>query len=238
MINNFLAYLDNIPAAPDTSPNPVVLWPLFAARPLQTQEATLRSLLIGSGLTRTEHFLRCAQLADLVAESPFADVITATDPRVTYTKSALRSLFSLNGFAVQSPWPVEAVFSAIPGTPSAGRWVIRVLSASGGAGTVSVTDDLGVTGISAFTYTAQSSGLITFPGLDGAVTLYGGITTGQYWDVTYRRASTPWALVASQFLGLADPSGFLSPRLLTAFRVAPVALDRLAAVIAGLGGGQ
>jgi hypothetical protein len=165
-------------------------------------------------------------------------VIPAQDPRVTYTKTALRSLFTLQGYAVQSPFPVEAVFTALPATPSVARWFVRILGAPGGTGTASVTNDRGVTGVTTFNYTSQVSDLIQFPAGDGAITLYGPIDVGQYWDITYRQKTTPWVQVAANRLGAVDPSGFLSPRLSAAFRTSPLVLDRLAAVVAGLGGGQ
>jgi len=237
MINDFLAYLDNDPVAPDASAIPVVMWPQFTARPVTGTEAALRSALIGTGLSRLESFMRCAQLADLVAESPFRDVLTYRDPRVTYTRAALRSLFLLQGFAVQSPFPVEAVFTALARTPTMGRWFVRVLTAAAGNGTVSVQNDRGSTGVVAFTYTAEVSELITFPSLDGAVTLYGTIVANQYWNISYRQKAEPWVQAAARRVDALDPVSFLSPRLGAAFRTAPLQLDRLAAVVAGLGGG-
>ena len=236
MINDFLAHLDNNPVSPDSSSIPVVMWPVFTARPIVGDEATLRGVLIGTGLSRLETFLRCAQLTDLVAQSPFQDSVTYRDPRVTYTRTALRSLFVLQGFAVQSPFPVEAVFTALPKTPTVGRWFLRVLTASAGSGTVSVQDDRGGTGVAAFTYTAQTSSLITFPFLDGAATLYGTIAAGQYWEITYRQKAEPWVQVAASRVDSLSPASFLSPRLADAFRTCPLQLDRLAAVVAGLGG--
>ena len=237
MINDFLVRLDNNPAAPDLSTPPVVIWPSFTPRTITGQEAALRGALIGTNLTRLESFMRCAQLANLVAESPFSDVIVANDPRVTYTKTALRELFTLQGYAVRSPFQVEAVFTALPLTPSVGRWSLRILTASGGNGTMSVLDDRGGSGTAAFSYTAQNSGLIRFPHLDGAVTLYGTITPGQFWEISFRQKAEPWVQTALGRLDATSPTGFLSPRLAAAYRTAPLKLDRLAAVIAGLGGG-
>jgi hypothetical protein len=238
MINDFLAYLDNNPAPPDQSTPPVVIWPAFEARTIVGAEAALRGAIIGTGTTRLESFMRCVQLTNLVAESPFQDALTFNDPRVTYTKTALRELFTLQGFVVQSPFPVEAVFTALPGTPSVGRWSLRVLSAAAGNGMLSVLDDRGGRGTAAFSYTSQNSGLITFPGLDGAVTLYGTIAAGQFWEISFRQKAEPWVLTAMRRLDTVSPLGFLSPRLAHAYRVAPLKLDRLAAVVAGLGGVQ
>lgn len=237
MINDFLAYLDNNPTAPDLSTPPVVIWPVFTARPITGPEAALRGALIGTNLTRLESFLRCVQLTNLVAESPFSDVLTARDPRVTYTKTALRELFTLQGYAVRSPFPVEAVFTALPGTPAVGRWSLRILTAAAGNGMMSVLDDRGGRGNVAFTYTSQNSGLIRFPSLDGAVTLYGAITVGQFWEVSFRQKVEPWVQTALGRLDTVSPAGFLSPRLAAAYRASPLKLDRLAAVVVGLGGG-
>lgn len=236
MINDFLAYLDNDPVAPDLSSIPVVMWPQFTARVIAGPEAILRGVLIGTGLSRLETFLRCAQLTDLVAQSPFQDAITSRDPRVTYTRSALRSLFVLQGFAVQSPYAVEAVFTTSPRTPTVGRWFLQVLTAAAGNGTLSVQDDRGGTGVVSFTYSAGVSGLIAFPSLDGAVTLYGSIAAGQYWEITFRQKVDPWIQVVAPGVDTLSPSDFLSPRLAAAFRSCPLQLDRLAAVVAGLGG--
>ena len=238
MINDFLAYLDNMATPPDQTSAPVVIWPSFVPRVVTGPEAALREVLIGANLPRSENFMRCVQLADLVAESPFQDVIVARDPRVTYTKAALRSLFALQGFAVQSPSVVEVMFTALPGTPEIGRWFLRVVSAAAGDGVLSVLDDRGGTGTVAFTYASDTSSLITFPGLDGAVTLYGAIAAGQYWEISFQQQTEPWVQVALRSLGVIQPLSFLSPRLGAAFRTAPLALDRLAAVVAGLGGGQ
>lgn len=236
MINDFLAYLDNDPVSPDSSSIPVVMWPVFTPRVIAGDEAVLRGVLIGTGLSRLEIFLRCAQLADLVAASPFQDAITYRDPRVTYTRAALRSLFMLQGFVVQSPFSVEAVFTSLPKTPTVGRWFLRVLTAAAGNGTLSVQDDRGGTGVASFTYASGVSSLITFPSLDGAVTLFGTPAVGQYWEITYRQKAEPWVQTVARRVDTLSPAAFLSPRLASAFRTCPLQLDRLAAVVAGLGG--
>lgn len=238
MINDFLAYLDNNAAAPDLTPVPVVIWPSFVPRVITSTEAALRTAILGAGVTRLESFLRCAQLADLVAESPFSDVLTARDPRITYSKAALRELFVLQGYAVQSPSSVEVVFTELAATPSIGRWVVRIVSAAAGAGVVSVVDDRGSLGTAVFTYDAHLSSTIVFPHLDGAVTLAGPIAAGQFWEISFRKKVEPWVQTVLRRVDGLSPTGFLSPRLSAAFRTSPLQLDRLAAVVAGLGGGQ
>jgi hypothetical protein len=240
MINDFLATLDNNPIDPGD-----ILWPEFTAAPVSPELAALRAVFLGNQRRRRVNFLRAVQLTNLVANSPFGEVITARDPRVTYTPAGLASLFRGRGFIVQAfgPQPTaRLVLGTTPNTPEAGEWAIRVVSVGVGTADLGIRDDAGNDEVVTVPFTpGGASASVRLPENAGVLTLFDTILNPtNNWRVVYQGAGRPWIEeVLSRVEGLKpNPAGLISPRLLRAWRVAPLALDRIAAVVAGLGGGQ
>lgn len=241
MINAFLTHLDNIPRDPGD-----VYWPEFEAREIGRAEQALRDLVIGSNLRRREHFLRCVQLTYLVANSPFADAITAEDPRLTYSKDGLRDLFRLSGATITAygnPTVPRLVFGTKAGTPNVARWDLSIdsyttLSPSEGSGQVRYSDDVGAIALLDFDYdrTNDVSSVIELPNDQGVVTFYGDPDTTHRWTINYQGDLDSWVSATFHRVPTLDPSGVLSPALLKQFKSAPLLIDKLAAIAAGLGG--
>ena len=235
MINHFLTYLDNVAEPPGD-----VLWPKFTPRLIGPDEQDLRDEIIGAGIGRREHFLRCVQLTYLVSNSPFVDAITAVDPRVTYSKEALRDLYRLTGAVVQASGTnplARLVFGARSTTPDVARWILRITTAGGGTGTMAYSDADGLHAVLPFTYGADVSSVIELPNEQGVVTLYGtSFDVGDSWTINYQGDINSWVGSIFHRIPAVDPSDVLTPALLRQFKAAPLAIDKLAAVAAGLGG--
>ena len=190
MINAFLTHLDNIPLPPGG-----IYWPEFEPREIDTPEQAIRDLLIGTGISRYEHFLRCAQLTYLVANSPFAAAIEANDPRITYSAEALRGFFDLIGTMVtaSSVNNPKLVFGTRPDTPDIYTFRLRIATAAAGTGTMEYSDDTGITEILNFTYTADNSSVLRLPLDRGSVSLYGGTyAPGEFWQVVHQGDTSSW----------------------------------------------
>lgn len=238
MINDFLARLDNNPQPPGD-----IIWPEFEPAEVSDEEAVLRRVVLGESPRRRLRFLRAVQLTYLVAQSPLAGAITQNDPRVTYSPEGLRQLFVASGFVVQGPSGpnvAKAVVGTTPDTPDVGHWRVTVDSSTSGMVTFSLRDDLGTTSTMTVSYDPGGvSGFVLLPLNAGRLQFFNaGFDTNQTWEISYQAKISPWGVEASKRLETLkpDPTGVLSPRLLRAWRVAPLALDRLAAVVAGLGG--
>jgi hypothetical protein len=238
MINDFLARLDNIAGSPGD-----IVWPTFTPRIISTAEGAVRNALIGTGLGRREHFLRCVQLTYGLMNSPLSDVITARDQRITYTTDTLRALFAVSVGVVTargvSPVP-NLVFGTSPQTPDVGSWFIEVISVGAGTAEVRMSDDRGSQSTAAFSYTDRSP-VITLPSQRGVITFYGSqFHLHDTWTIIRQVVVDPWILEAAARLPGVETSllGLMSARLEKVYRAAPLTLDKLAAAVATLGGAE
>lgn len=232
MINHFLAQLDNDPTPPSG-----FLWPEFTARVIEPEEASIRAAIIGTGLSREEHFLRCLQLTALVTESPLADYLTAHDSRITYSLRAVRDRLEVSGIVVQytggnlSPASLNLVVNAT--TPDSAEWTVTLTSPTA----ATVTDDLGNSTNETFSMSGGISTLIPLPLGRGSVRVYNNAPqTGDAWVVSYRRPGASWVPQALEKLDSISPATILTPELAAWYSKTPMKLDRLAAVVVGLVG--
>jgi hypothetical protein len=230
MINHFLATLDNNPIAPGG-----FVWPEFTERVVSPEEASIRATVIGTGLSREEHFLRCLQLTALVAESPLTHHITAKDHRVTYSPKAIQDRLALSGIVVQytgsnsNPSSLNLVINS--DTPDTAEWTVTLTSTT----TATTTDDLGNSRPSSFSMNDGISSLINLPLDRGAVRVYGNAPqTGDSWTVSYKRHGANWVADALDKLDRVNPAAVLTPELMHWYLHTPLKLDRLAAVVVGL----
>ncbi len=238
MINDFLARLDNIAGSPGD-----IVWPTFTPRVLSSAEVAVRNAIIGSGLGRREHFLRCVQLTYGLMNSPLSEVITARDPRVTYNAETMRSLFTVSAGVVTArgtaPIPT-LVFGTSPQTPDVGSWFIEVIAIGVGTAEVRISDDRGRQLVSAFSYTDRSP-VIELPDRKGVITFYGTqFHLHDTWTLIRQAVVTPWLLEAVSRLSDTETSllGLMSPRIEKIYRAAPLSLDKLAAAVATIGGAE
>lgn len=238
MINDFLARLDNIEGSPGD-----IVWPKFTPRTLGDTEIAVRNAIIGSGLGRREHFLRCVQLTHGLMNSPVSELISARDTRVTYTAATLRALFAVSAGLVTargvSPVPT-LVFGTSPQTPDVGSWFIEVIAVGPGTAEVRISDDRGRQSISAFSYTDRSP-VIDLPDHKGVITFYGTqFHLHDTWTLVRQAVATSWLLEAvSRIHDVETPLvGLMSPRLAKIYRSTPLSLDKLAVAAATLGGAE
>ena len=238
MINDFLVRLDNIAGSPGD-----IVWPAFTPRRLGTTEIAVRNAIIGSGLGRREHFLRCVQLTYGLMNSPLSEVIVARDPRVTYTVDTMRALFAVSAGAVTARGVSSIptlVFGTSPQTPDVGSWFIEVIAAGSGTAEVRISDDRGRQSTSAFSYTDRSP-VIELPDHRGVITFYGTqFHLHDTWTLIRQSIITPWLLEAVSRLPSVETAllGLMSSRIEKIYRAAPLSLDKLAAAVATLGGAE
>jgi len=236
MINDFLVRLDNIAGSPGD-----IVWPSFTPRAMGSAETAVRNAIIGSGLGRREHFLRCVQLTYGLMNSPLSEVILARDARVTYTAETLRSLFAVSAGVVTArgiaPVPT-LVFGTSPLTPDVGSWFIETISVGAGTAEVRISDDRGRQSTSAFSYTDRSP-VIELPDQKGVITFYGTqFHLHDTWTLIRQAIVAPWLLEAVSRLPTVEAPllGLMSPRIEKIYRAAPLTLDKLSSAVATLGG--
>ncbi len=231
MINDFLVQLDN-----NQTPPAGFIWPMFEPRVPTPAEAAVRAAVIGINLSREQHFSRCLQLVDVVAESPLSSYITAKDPRLTYTRSTIRSRFAISGPVVLytgtrdvRPSVNLAVMSS---TPDIGAWVLQPTALDA----ITISDDRGISTTASVTFADGISNPISLPAGGGIVQLVGtDISTSDTWQLSYRAPGASWITLALSRLANVEPRTILTTDLAVWYNKDPLALDKLAAVVAALG---
>jgi hypothetical protein len=132
------------------------------------------------------------------------------------------------------------VFGTSPGTPDVGTWVLSITALNTGTqdATVAISDDLGGRQSTSFSYTDHSP-LIVLPDNKGSITFYGSnFALNDTWTIIRQSPMPSWAgeIYARVPDIEASALALMSPRLAAIYRGAPLGLDKLAAVVAALGG--
>lgn len=225
MINDFLAKLDNTPAAPGDW-----VWPVFTQRQLNDEQRKWYTAILGTNLPRELLFRKCLVLDSLVAVSECKAYRTLVDSRISYTASQSADRVRNYGWSVVS---------------SAGAPLLSPILLSNApvyaTATVTANSSSSVTVVST---TGTETLTVTFPtSLSDAFNLIVGgtiqgrfsgvITTGQTWTYSLYQSEDVLerGLVAVRTLG--EPS-WLSGELLDLYRVLRTDMDRLACIVVGL----
>jgi hypothetical protein len=231
MINDFLATLDNIAAAPAG-----IIWPSFTPRVITDIEATVRAAIIGVNLSREQNISRCLQLADLVAQSPLASYLTARDPRITYSRAAIQSRFAVSGPVViytgSQVSPAVISFQALPTTPDIDSWVLQPLNSS----TLNILDDRGTSTSASVAFSGGLSNPIALPNGGGQIQLVGtAIAINDSWQLSYRAPGATWVSQALLRMSSIEPRSLMIPDVATWYNQSLLQLDKLAAIVVALG---
>ena len=233
MINQVLAQVDNRSTPPaDWS------WPVFTPVVFSDPVEAIRGRMIGRHLARETHFLRSLELVWFLGSGPLGGLLTVLDSRITYTIDDVNARLSAGGTAIQYTGPVSTVPTV---TLLGGDLLTADLAISVEipiANQAAITDPQGNVTVVPFTWNSGTllSSPVQIPGVSAQLLFSGAVPqAGQSWVVNYRNPSVGW-IERALALQTRDDLATLNTPTTRQYLNSPVALDRLAALVAGLAG--